>query len=316
MRSLILPWGFGGEILPSNLPVVSGDLGFSIRPSGLGFDRAHEGATGQGVVVAVLDGGFNVDHPFLAGNVLPGYDVIGRDTDVNDAGNGYDDDGDGIVDGALGHGTFVAGMVLMSAPDALIVPIRVADDEGRSTTSELATGIDYALAMGANVINISVETIVQNESLTKYLTYAAQSGVLIIVSAGNGGTDQLRFIAADPATIAVGATDGSDCLSAFSNLGPCVSTYAPGVDLYGPFGGLETDSWAQWSGTSFSAGFVSGAAALAKQLDPGITKSEFDRTLRESGRNMLATDGSLVLEGYARLHLADLVEKLKQLIDD
>ena len=132
-REQFLRWGYLTELNPTSLPLVTGDLGFSIRPEGLGFDEAHKIVRGGRVVVAILDGGFNLDHPFVAGNVLPGYDAVDRDGDVNDRGNGLDDDADGVVDEGLGHGTFVAGMVLLAAPDATILALRVRDDEGKGS---------------------------------------------------------------------------------------------------------------------------------------------------------------------------------------
>ena len=106
-------------------------------------------ATGDGVLVAVLDGGFNLAHPDIAKRISKdAYDAIDLDDDPNDGGNGVDDDLDGTVDDAVGHGTFVASMVLLAAPDATILPIRIVDDEGYGTEKEIVDGIEYAVEKG------------------------------------------------------------------------------------------------------------------------------------------------------------------------
>ncbi len=314
-RSMLLATGWSADLTPTDLPLVTGDLGFSLRPAGLGLDQAHAIATGGKVVVAVLDGGFNVDHPFIAGSMLAGYDVVERDDDVNDGGNGIDDDGDGVTDAAIGHGTFVSGMVLMAAPDALVLPIRVVDDEGRGTTMEISDGIDYALKMGVDVINLSIETAANSNYICTRLEEAAQMGVIVVVSAGNQSSDELELIAKDPQTISVGALANENCLAPFSNFNAEISTFAPGADLIGPVGWPAVDSWATWSGTSFAAGFVSGAAAIARQIHPGMDGEEFKSFLERTGRSVYDVEGVYELVGDGRLHLGDLVTELAKEAD-
>src|SRR5262245_44090939 len=98
-------------------------------------DEAHEMATGRGALVAILDTGFELNHPFLAGHfeVAYGKDFVGHDGNPSEERNGIDDDGDGLIDEGAGHGTMVAGIVATIAPDARIIPFRVLDDEGRGT---------------------------------------------------------------------------------------------------------------------------------------------------------------------------------------
>ena len=111
----------GGWINPTNFPVIDDDVCYSVlteQPAAGQIDAlgAHMTSTGAGVVVAVLDAGFNLDNPMIAGHLHPfTYDALDRDRDPNDSGNGIDDDADGDIDPAIGHGTFVAGMVLMAA---------------------------------------------------------------------------------------------------------------------------------------------------------------------------------------------------------
>jgi len=228
--------------------------------------------TGRGVVVAVLDAGFNTYHPAIAMNISPmSYDAVDGDADVDDFGNGFDDDGDGIVDRAVGHGTFVIGMVLDTAPDAMIVPIRVRDDEGRGKNEFLARGIEFATKAGVDVINLSLEASTsRRKQVIDAIKRAKSAGIVVVVSAGNDGVDDVSSLGVAD-TLIVGAVDARDCIAEFSNYSPGdlrdgYMVFAPGVDLLGPMG---KDSLGYWSGTSFSAGIASGAAAMAIERHPG-----------------------------------------------
>lgn len=281
---------FTDWINPTNIAIVDPDLDCAAmisQPAAGQIEAAsaHAHATGSGVVVAVLDGGFNTAHPILDGQVSGlAWDALDQDSDPNDGGNGIDDDGDGLTDLAAGHGTFVSGMVLMAAPEATILPIRVVNDEGYGTIAALVRGLKYAIDNDADVINLSVEAGVGGSFAVRWqLLRAKNRGIPVIASAGNSGLDDLLYLAADKRTIAVGAVTIDDELADFSNGGGAelLDLYAPGVDLIGPLGYPQGDSMGWWSGTSFSAGIVSGAAALALELDPLATVDEV-RTLLEA----------------------------------
>ena len=100
----------------------------------LNLPAAHAISQGAGAVVAVLDTGAQMDHPLRAG-IFPAVtaDFVDGDAHPDDAFNGLDDDGDGVVDEAAGHGTHIAGIVHMAAPQAQIMPVRVLDSDGRGT---------------------------------------------------------------------------------------------------------------------------------------------------------------------------------------
>jgi subtilisin family serine protease len=181
-----------------------------------------------------------------------------------------------VTDGGVGHGTFVSGMILAVAPDAWILPVRIADDEGYGLESDLCSGIDFAIAMGADVINISFETANLTVAVRDKLHDAYSHGITVVVSAGNDSSDQMRALAQDGTTISVGAVDDDDQIAPFSNTpsdGVGLTLLAPGVDLWGPHGGPTNDANCTWSGTSFSAPLASGAVALAIELNPALTPS-------------------------------------------
>ena len=268
---------------------------------------AHEIATGRGVVVAVLDGGFNLRHPWIAANVSPfGYDAIDLDGDPNDVGDGVDEDCDGVPDSALGHGTFVAGMVLRAAPDATILPIRVRDDEGLGTNDELIRGIEYAIAMRVDVMNLSLtDAAAKKSGITKAINSARDAGIVVVTAAGNDGLTYVPRLATNWGTICVGAVDSCDRIADFSNYTTSdawLMIFAPGVDLEGPVGYPSDDSIGYWSGTSFAAGIISGAAALVCERHPEFGPIEVGETLRPSVDPVWTPEGML-LSGIGRIDL-------------
>lgn len=298
------PTDADGGINPTNVAVTSEDL-FTVAAVTdydvlLGADQVRGIATGRGITVAVLDGGFNVKHPAIVENVLHdrAFDALDRDDDVSS--HFYVDDDDVVgLPRALGHGTFVIGMVLKSAPEASILPVRVADDDGNVWSSAVVEGILHAVAQGAHVINLSVEFDELDRSVTKALTYAARAGVVLVTSAGNSASDGLRELAASGQTIAVGATDRFDCVAGFSNTNDPWEwdhlVFAPGVDLHGPSGFPAVDSACVWSGTSFSAGLVSGAMALSLELAPSVWPGDLVYSLLTSVAPVYDSTGTVLL---------------------
>jgi subtilisin family serine protease len=241
----------------------------------LDADAAHAITRGAGTVVAVLDGGFVLDHPAVARHLSPwGYDAIDQDFDPHDGGNLYDDDMDGVLDAGVGHGTFVIGMILAAAPDATVVPIRIRDDEGWGTNEELERGLAWALSIGANVVNISGEaTHGRSKHVDKLIEELRKRGSVVVTSAGNDGEPTVSEVGTDKDTLRVGAVDVDDRLADFSNWSTDRAVrflYAPGVNLYGPMGKDFPESNGYWSGTSFSAALVSGAAALVHARYPAL----------------------------------------------
>ena len=296
-------WARGG-IDPATFPVIDDDLLFMVTQTDwqIGRSKAHRLATGAGLLIAVLDGGFT-RHPLLEGHWhRRSYDTVGNDWDAFDEGNGFDDDGDGHVDNALGHGTFVAGQIAWVAPDARILPIRVRDDEGWGTTDELMRGLLMAWYIGADVVNLSLSEEAANAPhILDLIDMLHADGVAVVVSAGNEGSDQVSELGMRRTALTVAAVDKDDRLAPFSNFGVAgdpLLICAPGVDLYGPMAGGE----GYWSGTSFAAGIVSGGIALMLQRNPGLPidlvymllQMTADRAYDEAGRPLPAGRINLV----------------------
>jgi subtilisin family serine protease len=218
-------------------------------------------------VVAVLDTGIDRKHPALAGRIHPGgTDIVDGDADPSEVADGIDNGGEGLVDEAYGHGTYVAGIIALVAPEAQILPIRVLDSDGDSNAWLIARGLVEARARGAEIINMSLGAGNLGRILEQLVKDATEDGIVIVASAGNDGDESRRWPAAYPEVISVAAYDGRTGTRAdFTNRGSWVQLAAPGVDIDSTYPGGR---YARWGGTSASAPVVAGAAALIRQVAP------------------------------------------------
>ena len=232
----------------------------------MGFAAAHTVSMGQGVLVAVLDTGIDPSHPLFAGRIAGGVDFIDNDLDPTDIANGIDEDGDGVPDGAYGHGTHVAGIVALCAPRARLLIVRVLDSEGRGDVKTVAAGIRWAVSHGARVINLSLGMLRSSGAVKIALAEAQAQGVICVAAAGNRGSEYPQeFPASSPQALAVAAVDADDRPAPFTSYGSYVDLCAPGVAVRSAYPGAR---YALWSGTSMAAPFISGTAALLVSLHP------------------------------------------------
>lgn len=253
----------GGLTIPAFADDPTASVGTQPALARIGADLAHlRGYTGQGVVVAVIDTGLDVNHPLIAGRVAPGgYDFVSNDADPADVGNGIDDDRDGLVDEGVGHGTFVASLVLAVAPDARILPLRALDSDNGGTASSVGLAIGYAVSHGAKVINLSAGVAQELNFIKQAVANARQAGVIVVASGGNRQIQSVDFPAKQSDAVAVAAVGATDAKAFFSSYGSAIDLSAPGIDLIGAHPGSLSRT-ARWSGTSFSTALVAGAAAL------------------------------------------------------
>ncbi len=235
----------------------------------LHIDEAHHVSTGTGQIVAILDTGIDFTHTAFSGRLSPyGRDFVDSDYDASEDANGVDDDHDGTPDDGYGHGTMVAGLVSLVAPDAVLLPIRVLDDEGRGDAFTICKGIQYAVEQGATVINVSFGANTPLPVIADQLEHAQALGVVVVAGAGNNSSNSALFYpGAYPTSIMVTAVDSVDVKASFADYSSHVSVCAPGVNVRSSYPG---NGWAMGSGCSFATPLVAGEVALIRSAFPGI----------------------------------------------
>jgi subtilisin family serine protease len=236
----------------------------------LHLDEAHALARGDNVLVAVVDSGIDTDHPALAGVIEKTFDAVSSN------------------EGPHLHGTALAGIIAGhnrisgTAPAVHILGARAFSTTQGSTVS-IISSIDWAVAQGARVINMSFAG-PQDPMLGRALTAAHQKNVVLVAAAGNAGPKSPPlWPAADSHVIAVTATDYDDRLYPMANRGNHVAIAAPGVDILVAIPGA---AYKMETGTSFSAGFVSGVAALILQRKPQLTPDAVKKLILSTARDL------------------------------
>ncbi len=248
----------------------------------------------RAVTVAVLDTGIDTTQPDFAGRLLPGYNYVGYNNPPMRDGYGHGTHVSGIVAAGLNDSIGVAGI----APNVLIAPYRVLDDNGGGTIANVATGIMSATVDGAQIINMSLTTSSASQTLQDAVEFSAAQGALLLAAAGNAAAGTVYWPAAYPEVVAVAALDFNDHRAAYSNYGPQIEISAPGGDLNNrkilSTWSSEATSKCQSpvisdgapyctrSGTSQATPVVAGTAALLWSLDPTLTAAEIRAILRDT----------------------------------
>ena len=238
-------------------------------------EPAWDGNRGRGVRVAVLDSGVDDTHPELAGTVVGRYNAA---------------DGSATTSDAAGHGTAVASVIAAesdgvgmagAAAEADILAVKVEDAAGNIWSDAVADGIRWAVANGAQVINLSLGSTAPDPLTSSAVAAARAAGAVVVASAGNAGTDARHYPAAYPGVVSVGATtaDGS-ARASFSSHGSWVSVAAPGQGVLAAVpAALDPDGYAAVDGTSFSAPLVAAEAALVRGGNPALTGADVERAV-------------------------------------
>lgn len=238
--------------------------------------------TAPDVSVYVIDTGLRTTHQEFGGRASVGVDTVGDGQNGNDCN---------------GHGTHVggiaAGRTYGVAKQAKVVAVRVLNCQGSATTAGVVAGVDWVTARKARpaVANMSLGG-QASDVLDNAVRASVRSGVTYAVAAGSAGsstgacsTSPARL----PEVITVGASDRADRRASSSNHGPCVSLFAPGVQI--PSAWKDSDTATNTiSGTSMATAHVAGAAALHLAFRPADTPAQVKRGLVDN-----ATTG--VLQG-------------------
>ena len=287
------------------------------------LDELWKQSMGEGVRVAVIDTGVDVKNPQLrpAVDVRSGRNFLPPNL-KDENGNKIERGSENGTTDVVGHGTKVAGIIAARpakgtgfvglAPKATIIPVQQNDAEGHGDTETLAAAIDYAVDKAkADVINISQDTVKaidHTSKLKQAVDNALAQEVVIVASAGNdglGGNVKETYPASYDGVLAVAAADRNNERAAFSQSGEFVDVAAPGVDMVStvPGGGHCADN-----GTSFSAPYVAGVAALIKAKHRDWTQEQITAQIMQTAERSIP--------GHDRLVGWGVVDPVRALTED
>ena len=297
-----------------------------------------EGITGRGVTVGLLDTGVYANHPDLAGRVTCGADLTaeaGTEAECQDT---------------FGHGTFMAGLIAGNgassngkykgaAPEARIVSVKAAGYDGSTDVSTILAGIQWFVAhkdtYNIRALNLSLGSDSSQDYRLSPLNFAVEkawdSGIAVVVSAGNSGPDFRTVMKPgdDPFVITVGSSNdegsvnvGDDMVPVFSSRGPTrsngltkpdvvspgvhtVSLASPGSAIEQKFGSTASipGGYFRGTGTSMSTATVTGAVAQMLQRNPGLKPDDVKFRLKATARDIAENDpnetGAGIIDSYA-----------------
>jgi hypothetical protein len=264
--------------------------------------EAWDIATGGGTILAIVDSGVDLDHVDLSGKVVAGYDLV---------------DDDGVPDDGYGHGTRVASIasadtnnnegIAGACWDCSLMPVRVLDSNGLGGQTRVSDGIVWAADNGARIINLSLGYYAAaSPTLTSAVSYAADTGAVMITAGGNDNLPQLGVPSELAEAMTTGATDEFDrrswpmCgdIGFGSNYSEYLDFVAPGEDIAAASMGGGYDLRC---GTSFAAPLVTGLAGIMHSINPSVGREEI-RHLISAGAEDEVGDPSEDVAGFDVYH--------------
>jgi hypothetical protein len=240
----------------------------------LRLPEAHTLAHGANVLVAVIDSGIDVRHPELANSVADSFDALGT-------GEGPHMHGTGIAGAIASHARLMG-----AAPSARLIAIRAFGQGSvgvESSSFVILKSLDHAVSHHAQVINMSFAG-PKDPLIERAVSAVASRGIVMIAASGNAGAKSPPlYPAANPHVIAVSATDAKDKLFEASNRGNYIALAAPGAEIFLP---APDQKYQITSGTSFSAAYVSGVAALMLERNPALKPDDLRAILTRTARDL------------------------------
>jgi hypothetical protein len=240
----------------------------------LRLPEAHALSRGTGVTIAVIDSGIDATHPELANTISDSFDALGS------------------KEGPHVHGTGIAGAIVSharlmgSAPAAKILAIRAfgaAANGAESTSFVIIKSLDFAASHGAQIVNMSFAG-PKDPLVERGIAASVTKGIVMVAASGNAGAKSPPlYPAANPDVIAVSATDAQDRLFPASNRGSHIAVAAPGVEIFLP---APDGKYQMTSGTSFSAAYISGLAALLMERNPQLKPDDVRAILMKTARDL------------------------------
>ena len=271
------------------------------------------GLTGKGVTVGIVDSGLsNATMDIDRGRILEGVNLSPIKINI----------GSPVMD-TVGHGTFIAGIIGATkdnnigiagmAPGVTFAPIKCFSSLFSTPDAEI-NGIYAAVDdYHCKVINLSSGMTDHNKKLQAAVDYAVSQGVIVISTVGNEGDATLNYPGAYVNVIAVGSVNKNMQVSDFSNKNDSVFVVAPGEDVYSL--GTMPFSVSKSSGTSFSAPFVSGLAALLCEKYPQMNQSDFMEILSMSSED-LGDPGRDTASGYGLVRVPEAIRAAAEYFGD
>ena len=323
------------KVMPDAIPndaLVGSQWAFNgATPAGAGINAAAAWTVTTGTartIVAVIDTGVDYTHPDLARNMWHNPREI--------AGNGRDDDGNGFVDDVFGanfatntgdpmddggHGTHVAGIIGAAGNNGIgvtgvawttqIMALRFMSATSGGYTSDAVRAMDYAVANGAKILNLSWGSGNFYQPLQDAIARARNAGVIVVAAAGNNASNSdatpfypAGYINGLDNVVTVAATDSNDVLASYSNFGAnSVTIAAPGSNILST---LTGGGYGTKSGTSMAAPFISGSLALLWDLHPTWSYQQIVAKLKVSVDPLSSLAGKTATGG--RIDLAKLLD--------
>ncbi len=256
-------------------------------------------ANAKNIVVAVVDSGLDMAHEDAPQYIWTNPQEIPANN-IDDDKNGFVDDihGWNFLDenhdftDVRGHGTFVAGIISAKYnngvgiaginPGAVIMPVKVANDEGETDSLTIYRGINYAVHHGAKVINVSLGGRNISKLEEQAVERAHAMGTLVVIAAGNNNENLMTFgPSSSKHALSVGQIDYSGVRSTVSNWGPNLGLLAPGEQIYSlcskdnkhVLPSVRKFGYYKQDGTSFSTPMVAATASLIWAKNPSLTNS-------------------------------------------
>ncbi|MCG2796735.1 MAG: S8 family serine peptidase, partial [Actinomycetia bacterium] len=279
------------------------------KPGSIELTKAWDWPSGtNGVTIAVVDSGINSEHEDLQNRVVGGYNFRDNNSDTTDV---------------TGHGTMVSGVIAAetdnhlgiagaagTCPNVKIMPLRIKDSAGQSTSKLSTRAIMYAAQHDAKIINMSYGGTDWAGAEQDAINSAYQNGCILVAASGNQDlpddpVDIVQYPAAYDNVIAVGATGRDGRRWVDSCYGENLDIMAPGVDIW-----TTTSDGLYWyvSGTSFAAPFVSGVAALIlasrSDLSPSIVTQCLTTTTYSLPGYTVGEYGAGLLDAYGAIRKA------------
>lgn len=313
------------------------------------------------MVIAVIDSGIQISHPDLKNNIWNNLREI-PSNNIDDDGNGFIDDVNGWdfvnntpdpspkftvgwTEAGVSHGTMVAGIIAARGNNnegvagvtwqAQIMALKVLGDKGEGKLSNVIRAVDYAIANGADIINLSFVSFNYSDGMQEAIRRAHKAGIIIVAAAGNEQADGVGYdidktpiypacydgeLIGENMVIGVAATDALDQKAKFSSYGSrCVDLVAPGISFFSAVtAGSVADFPSKlydgyWSGTSMAAPQVTATLALIAQANPELSRREIVNILFASTDNISRLNPDYAGKlGNGRLNVDRAVEMAKE----